>query len=77
MKWCTNNCHEKAMWCGRKNCLNREDFAANAKRKRGDSDETGGRGDTNNVTKDFKIALAAINSPIDYKMLEEQFLAKE
>ena len=34
-------------------------------------------GDTNNVTKDFRIALAAMTSPADFKMLEEQFLVKE
>jgi hypothetical protein len=27
MGWCKNNCHPKPMWCGRKNCLNREEYA--------------------------------------------------
>ena len=27
MKWCTNDCHPKPMWCGRKNCLSKADFA--------------------------------------------------
>ena len=29
MKWCNNNCHPKPMWCGRKNCLNRKEYAKN------------------------------------------------
>ena len=27
MKWCTNNCHPKPMWCGRKKCLNIVDYS--------------------------------------------------
>lgn len=75
MNWCMNDCHEKAMWCGWKNYLNKEGFTANAKHKRRDSEEADG--DTHNVTKEFKITLTAMTSPTDYKMLKEHFLVKE
>ena len=26
MRWCENDCHEKLIWCGRKNCLGKADF---------------------------------------------------
>ena len=28
MEWCEKNCHPKPMWCGRQNCLSREEYAA-------------------------------------------------
>ena len=34
MKWCTNDCHEKPMWCGRSTCLNRADYAARVQKGR-------------------------------------------
>ena len=27
MNWCSNDCHDKPMWCGRRNFLNREDYS--------------------------------------------------
>ena len=37
--WFSNNCHDKPMWCGRKNCLNRSDYSAAWKKKKGGNDE--------------------------------------
>ena len=72
MRWCTNNCHPKPMWCGRQNCLNKAEYAA----KNG-----GGRKNEKNEKKnqklpvldDFKIALAAMTSSEDFETLKNQF----
>ena len=26
MRWCSNDCHPRPMWCGREICLNKADF---------------------------------------------------
>ena len=63
------------MWCGRKNCLNKADFAA----KMNDSKNVSEGGATRQpeskgaINNDFKIALAAMCSSDDYKTLEQQF----
>ena len=57
------------MWYAHPNCLSREAFANKKKvEKEGKSSEVGG------LSKDFKIALAAVASDEDYKALEAQFL---
>ena len=66
------------MWCGRKNCINRAEYAA-AMQKKCDNKDSGNGGATPsddsrpNVSKEFKIALAALTSAEDYASLEEQF----
>ena len=83
MTWCTNDCHPQPMWCGRKNCLNRADFA----KKMQESQNKGGKfennsvkenenGKNNNHSSEFKIALAAMCSEEDYQLLEKQFFSE-
>ena len=76
MKWCTNDCHPRPMWCGRKNCLNKADFASKmkaAKESKGNSEDSSDKKKENGLSNDFKIALAAMCSSEDYKTLESQF----
>ena len=84
MRWCKNDCHEKPMWCGRKTCLNHADFAKKMQDKRNSSNDDSGRstGSTGSdgssgvkVNDDFKIALQAMTSSDDFKMLEQQFFS--
>ena len=42
MNWCKNDCHARPMWCGRKNCLNRSDFAKEWDKKKKKEKGTGG-----------------------------------
>ena len=79
MKWCTNDCHDKPMWCGRKNCLNKTDFATMMKSKKEDKEGSGNKTDgatqgDKDFSKDFKIALAAMTSEDDFETLREQFM---
>ena len=69
--WCNNDCHrQRSMWCGLPNCLNKADFRAKEKREEdGLKVETG----SNAGKADFKIALAAMMSPDDFKTLQKQF----
>ena len=69
MKWCSKDCHEKPMWCGRRNCLGRADFNAAWKKNKAAVDSSAGS-DSNS---DFKIALAAMTSPEDFAALQDQF----
>ena len=77
MKWCEDDCHEKLMWCGRRNCLGREEFKTMMEKKRlekdGGSKNSSGNSRNSN-SKDFKIALAAMVSPEDLETLTSQFL---
>ena len=78
MKWCKNDCHDKPMWCGCKTCLNKAEYAKKMQEK-GDganssSDSSSGSSSTK-VSEDFKIALQAMTSSDDFKMLEKQFLS--
>ena len=64
MKWCTNNCHKKPMWCGRKNCITKSEFAKKMQEKQDGSstEDGGGRNGSSGTNKtklgeDFKIAL--------------------
>ena len=76
MRWCTNDCHSKPMWCGRINCMSRADHAEHM-RKRREGGSVQPRATKNGVTKDFKIALAAITSPDDFSELEKQFFSSK
>ena len=77
MKWCTNDCHDKPMWCGRKTCLNKAKFAKKMQKKRdganGSSENSTGSCGTK-VSEDFKIALQVMTLLDDYKILQQQFL---
>ena len=78
MKWCRNDCHNRPTWCGRKNYINRAYYATAMQKKRdnkdsGNSSATPSDNSRPNVSKDFKIALAALTSAEDYASLEEQF----
>ena len=75
MKWCTNNCHPKPMWCGRKNCLNREEYAAKFGDKNKSNERVENKSDNvpSAVSEDFKIALAAMTSNQDFETLKAQF----
>ena len=76
MKWCTNDCHDNPMWCGRKTCVNRAEYASNMQKKRDEHGSTSASSSSNNkssISKDFKIALAALTSAEDYASLEDQF----
>ena len=81
MTWCSNDCHEKPMWCGRTNCLNRADCAVRMKKQRErerenkSSDEDSSKPDGGNFSEDFKIALAATIPSADLESLESQFMA--
>ena len=71
MNWCTNDCHPRPMWCDRKSCLNKADFSAMMKQRR-----EGKRKEKpdENFSQDFKIALQAITTAEDFKMISKQFL---
>ena len=77
MKWCSNDCHDKPMWCGRKTCVNRADYASIMQKKRDGGTSSGAISTPStsrpSISKDFKIALAAYTSAEDYASLEEQF----
>ena len=78
MKWCKNDCHKQPMWCGRRNCMNKEEFAHHMRNKRekgpkkerqeGDKSKGGIK-----VNDEFKMALAALTSPEDFAILDELF----
>ena len=74
MKWCSNDCHPKPMWCGRENCVNRAEYAArNGGRKKGEQAEKSKHNGNAGVSEDFKIALAAMTSNQDFETLKSQF----
>ena len=73
MKWCTNDCHDQPMWCGRKNCLGREDFKTMMDKRSGKESERVSETKIG-ASDDFKIALAAMVSPEDLETLTSQFL---
>ena len=82
MRWCSNDCHPRPMWCGRKNCMNKADFAKMMEEsgKRGDRNEQSReKGQSNGPdykpSSEFKIALAAMCSEDDYRLLENQFFS--
>ena len=82
MRWRHNDCHPQPMWCGRKNCLNKAEFAKKmqeSQTKGGKAEYTGeGKSEGGKLSKpsnEFKIALAAMCSEEDYKTLEQQFFS--
>ena len=39
MTWCSNDCHRRPMWCGRKVCYNREEYAERKKKEESANEE--------------------------------------
>ena len=77
MIWCTNDCHQKPMWCGRRNYLPKAEFAQQMQKKHekiskkecvGSEKAPGFR-----VNEEFKVALAALATTEDYAILDKQF----
>lgn len=52
--WCTKDCHNKLIWCGRPNCRLKEEF------KRFKEAERETKKDVDRLLVDFKVALAVI-----------------
>ena len=74
MNWCKNDCHDKPMWCGRKNCLNRSDYSAEWKKRNENKNKVKDNDDSSTgSSNEFKIALAAMTSADDFAALQEQF----
>ena len=67
MNWCTNNCHEKPMWYGRKNCMNMADFSKAWQKKK---DEKSMSDDGAKSSAEFNIELAAITLTEDFEALQ-------
>mmetsp|Transcript_6488 Transcript_6488/g.9409 ORF Transcript_6488/g.9409 Transcript_6488/m.9409 type:complete len:137 (-) Transcript_6488:42-452(-) len=72
MRWCTNDCHPKPMWCGRSIFLNKAEYAASNGGKPKDKKEVEPFKKPP-ISDDFKIALPAMTSSEDYETLS-QFL---
>ena len=74
MKWCTKDCHRRPQWCGRRNCLDKAEYAEAMKRKneKGSPMPEGGKV---KISKDYKMALAALTTSDDYQTLEDQFFS--
>jgi len=68
MNWCSNDCRDKPMLCGRRTCLNRADYSKEwQKKKEGKSIlEDGAKSSA-----EFKIALAGIISTEDFEAWQE------
>ena len=76
-KWCSKDCHPKPMWCARENCLDKADFAKKMEKEKGTSGNSGQSANKTSMSKDFKIALAAMTSADDYKSLMSQFSSEK
>eukprot|EP00957_Ditylum_brightwellii_P010736 813487-Ditylum_brightwellii.AAC.1 len=72
-KWCTNDCHAKSMWCTCNPCYNRANLKEKMRKKK-EEKESKGSEKKYQPSKDFKIALSAMLSDEDFKMLDSQFL---
>jgi hypothetical protein len=70
MKWCSKDCHRRPQWCGRRNCLNKAELAAAMKKKQEKGKQTPEDGRVK-VSKDFKMALAALTTVEDFRALED------
>ena len=75
MKWCSNDCHPQPVWCGRKNYLNRAEFANRMQESQKKEEKTENRSNYK-PSSEFKIALAAMCSQEDFEHLEEKFFSK-
>ena len=82
MKWCSNYCHPQLKWCGRKNCMNKAEFAKKMQesQQKEAKNQSGSERKSESVSdgkpsNEFKIALAAMCSEEDYQFLEKQFFS--
>ena len=78
MKWCDKDCHPQPMWCGRKACMSKSEYAEfmDGKRKgKGKEDRDKNKSGKQRISKDFRIALAALTTAEDFASLEDQFFA--
>ena len=79
MKWCKQDCHRRPQWCGRRNCLSNAEYEAQGSKRRdakpGKPTDSSGVGTKMNVTKDFRLALAALTTEGDFEALEKQFFS--
>ena len=71
MTWCDKDCHKRPMWCGRKVCYGKAEFAARNKKQ--EEAKKGGDQKKDSISKDFRIALAALTTAEDLAALEEEF----
>ena len=77
MKWCTKDCHEQPMWCGRKNCLGKAEYAEAMQKRKESKQSAASSGKKKDFAEDFKIALAAMTSAEDYQTLTDQFMGSK
>ena len=61
----------------RENCLDKADFAKKMEKEKGTSGNSGQGANKISMSKDFKIALAAMTSADDYKSLMSQFSSEK
>ena len=55
MKWCMNDCHEQPMWCGRKNCLGKAEFAKAMQKRKESKQSAVLSGKKKDFAEDFKL----------------------
>ena len=60
------------MWCGRENCLNKAYFARKMEGEKDNARNSSSDANQTRLSKDFKIALAAMTSAEDYNTLMSQ-----
>ena len=77
MKWCEKDCHEKPMWCGRKTCRGKAEFADMMRKRKAEKQSEESPAAKKDFAEDFKIALAAMTSAEDYQTLTEQFMGSK
>ena len=77
MKWCTKDCHQQPMWCGRIKCLSRAEYAEAMAEKRKQNGKNSTKDDkrTPGISEDFRVALAALTTAEDFASLEQQFFS--
>ena len=76
MNWCTNDCHDKRMWCRHETCMDRADYASNIQKKHYTQESISASLFSNNkssMSNDFRISLSALMSAEDYPSLDDQF----
>ena len=71
MIWCHKDCHKRTMWCGRKVCHSKSEYAAKIKKQDQLNNEGPQRKDK--ISRDFRIALAALTTTDDLADLEAEF----
>ena len=71
-KWCSNDCHKKPQWCGRRNCLPRAKYKA----RRDNNNQAKNNSETGKIktSEEFKVALSAITSETDFDIFKNRFL---